>query len=127
VKTQRNKIHQSLAASLLVMYVIVAFVFTFTLPKINHIDADRANLSHRAVVAQSNSSNAATNFFHRGMRSIIEHKQKVVIPTVVVSIIFLAFIFGKIELSNTTFKDNVYLKAFHTQPGTYLSLGILRI
>jgi len=110
------------------IYVFAAIMYIFTLAPINHVDFKLTSSYRIDFLNKSNSSGSTSSLLHRGIRSTIDNKQKIIVPATTACIIFFAFVFGRLALLGLTKKHNAYLSAFYIpQLNTYLSLRTLRI
>jgi len=113
--------------SLLVVYVFVMLVYIFTLPP-NHYSLIAKTPVHTDVFGKTNNAGAGGIAFHRGIRSSIENKNKIVIPAQSASILFFLFVLGSLSLLISSKKGIRYLNALYSpHTDVWLSLRAIRI
>lgn len=128
MKAKNNIIQKYATLSILVVYVFFTLVYIFNLPPIVHSVNRLGSGSTTTFISNTNSPGMAGTLLHRGIRTTIENKNKVVVPATTTCLIFFLFILGGLTLLNLTKKANRHYNAFYSPHlDTWLALRTIRI
>lgn len=101
----------------------------FTLPPINHLNQWASAHSHIELNGKAGNPGMGGTLLHRGSRTSIENKNKIVIPATVARILFFFFIFGNLALLGLAKNNNsrYFIASYSPHPNAWLSLRVIRI